>query len=347
VTVDYLSNEADVVVPRVDPAYLSRWEEAMGEAAKDAFDHCRPAEVGFGRADCTGIGSCRRDPNGPRDYSIPVLAIRETGSANAIGLMLVCAMHPTVLHEDSALISGDFPAFARSHLQDHVVGRGCPIIYHCGAAGDQSPRHVTRSNTFEEAQRLGTLLGKSVQQAVATIGYNSVAKLAAAHRLLDLPARTLPDVQTAARQVEKTRKHLDALRTQSAARTAIRTAECDCFGAEETHSLARAAAEGRMDPVLRSCLPAEIQVIQIGSEFFVGWPGEFFVQFALDVRRRFPAASVITLANGDLQGYVVTREAVEGNWYEASNALLKSPEAGDLIVEATLELLAELGCARA
>jgi hypothetical protein len=36
---------------------------------------------------------------------------------------------------------------------------------------------------------------------------------------------------------------------------------------------------------------------------------------------------------------VVTRQAVENRWYEAGNALLQSPQAGDLMVAATTELL--------
>ena len=68
-------------------------------------------------------------------------------------------MHPTVLHEDSTLVSGDFPAMTRQYLQEHVLGADCPVLYHTGPSGNQSPRHVTRANTFDEAERLGGLLG--------------------------------------------------------------------------------------------------------------------------------------------------------------------------------------------
>ncbi len=34
------------------------------------------------------------------------------------------------------------------------------VIYHTGPCGDQGPRHVTRANTFDEAKRLGHLLGE-------------------------------------------------------------------------------------------------------------------------------------------------------------------------------------------
>jgi hypothetical protein len=238
VTVDYVSNQTDPIVPRVDPQYLRQLEDGLTTAAVQAWQQRRAAEWAFARADATGIGTCRHDPRGPADLSVPVLSVRDASTAEPIALMMVCAMHPTVLHEDSTLYSGDFPAFARSYLQTHVLGKSCPVVYFTGASGDQSPRHVTRANTFAEAERLDHLLGRAVEDSLA-------------------------------------------------------------------------------------------------------WPGEFFVEFALAVRRQAPNAHVITLANGELQGYVVTQQAVDGGWYEAANAILQSPESGDRIVEATLRLLAQ------
>jgi hypothetical protein len=40
-----------------------------------------------------------------------------------------------------------------------------------------------------------------------------------------------------------------------------------------------------------------------------------------------------------LQGYLVTAEAVLARHYEAMNALLASPQSGELLVRATRELL--------
>ena len=48
---------------------------------------------------------------------------------------------------------------------------------------------------------------------------------------------------------------------------------------------------------------------------------------------------MISLANGELQGYLVTEEAVRQRHYEATNALFASPEAGNRLVSVTLGLL--------
>jgi hypothetical protein len=136
------------------------------------------------------------------------------------------------------------------------------------------------------------------------------------------------------------RERFEALRTAGAPRTAVRTAECDWFGAEETAELARAAADGRLAGEVAKCLPAEIQVITVGPWQFVGWPGEFFVEYALAVRAQAPSAFVITMANGELQGYVVTAEAAARGVYEATNALFH-PDNGPRVVEATLAMLGQ------
>jgi hypothetical protein len=86
-------------------------------------------------------------------------------------------------------------------------------------------------------------------------------------------------------------------------------------------------------------MPAEISLMRIGPWSFAGWPGEAFVEFPLQVKSACPTCYVIALANGELQGYIVTEEAVRQGWYEASNALFSSPESGIALVRTTLELL--------
>ena len=64
-----------------------------------------------------------------------------------------------------------------------------------------------------------------------------------------------------------------------------------------------------------------------------------FVEFGLAVKRARPNTFVISYANGELQGYLVTKEAAEEGGYESQNAIFKSPESGEMLVAKTLELL--------
>lgn len=338
-TADTLSNEGDAVVPKTDRRYVERLEEGIVRAAVEAFKSARPAEIGFGTADGSCVGTNRHDPAGPSDPEVPVLAVRDRESGAFLAAMVVCSMHPTVLHEDSTLVSGDFPAMTRQFLQEWVLGKDCPVIYHTGPAGNQSPRHVTRANTFDEATRLGEMLGRSIGDAIGSIKYTSDVELGCAGASVYLPTRGFPTVDEAREQLDAAVKRLETLRQSQADRREVRTAECDWFGAEETLALAQAGEDGRLREAADSVMPGEIVLMRVGPRVFAGWPGECFVEFALKVKAQRPECCVISLANGELQGYLVTEEAMQKRWYEGMNSLFASPEAGMMLVNVTLEML--------
>jgi hypothetical protein len=255
--------------------------------------------------------------------------------------MVIYSMHPTVLHEDSKLVSGDFPAMTRQYLQEAVLGRECPVLYHTGPEGNQSPRHVTQANSFAEAERLGHLLGRAVAQVLPNIQFRSGLAIRSAQRFVDLPRRKFPPLPEAEEKVRRAREKMEHLRRTNAPRQDVRTAEVDWFGAEETLTLAQAAQQGRLEPYYQMCLPAEVQILKIGCWSFVGWPGEMFIEFSLAVKEKAPKTYVIALANGELQGYIVTEEAALEGGYEASNTIL-DPAGGEILVATTLELLGSL-----
>jgi neutral ceramidase len=341
ITVDMISGEADPAVPKADPAYLDLLEDAAVAAACRAAQAARPAEIALAVADGSRVGTNRHDPCGPRDPQAPVLAVREAGSGRLIALSMVCCMHPTVLHEDSTLISGDFPAMARQHIQRSLSQPDLVVLHHTGPAGNQSPRHVTRGNTFAEAERLGAGLGQAVLDVMAKMDFRPQAKLACRSTLVDLPRRQMSSVADAERQEADARRRLEAIRAAGASRAERRTAECDWFGAQETLALARAAAGGALAAAYDSILPAEIMLVRIGPWSLVAWPGEAFVEFGLQVKARRKDCFVIALANGELQGYLVTTQAIRERWYEAGNSILASPAAGERLVAASLKLLEE------
>ncbi len=337
-TLDLLSNEADPVVPKTDPEYVDFLEEAIARAAVTAFRNSGPAEAGLAVSHAEGIGTHRRDPQSPADPQVPVFLVRRALDARPIACMLVYSMHPTVLHEDSLLISADFPGMARQFLQEKVLGRDCPVLYHTGPAGNQSPRHRVRANSFPEARRLGCLLGKSVAEAMERIVFRPDHTIACSRVLTDLPRRRIPSCSEAQQRMRAARERLELLRETGAAREQIRTAEVDWFGSEESWTLAKASGEARLESFYRSVLPAEIQSIQVGPWSFVGWPGEVFVEYSLSVKKQFPDVFIISLANGELQGYIVTPEAEGQGAYEAGNSLF-APESGAILVEKSKELL--------
>ncbi len=337
-TVDSLLHASDPAVPKADQDYVDFMLNQIVASGIRAYKSREPAQIGLSTATAEGVGTNRRDPSGPADLEVPVLmAVNLQG--DPIACMLVCSMHPTVLHEDSTLITGDFPGLARIYLQENILGTSCPVLHHTGPAGNQSPRHVTEGNTFEEAERLGTLLGKSVQTAIENMDFCSSIGLKTVNALLkDLPVRTFPSVDEAELKLKHAEDKFSHLKAVNAPRAEVRTAECDVFGAERTLALARASADGTLEKQRKKCLPAEIQIHSIGEWNFVGWPGEVFIEYSLKVKQSRSNTYMIAYCNGLLNGYIVTEEAAAEGGYEASTAQF-AWQTGDILVEKTLELL--------
>ena len=125
-TVDILANEADPAVPKTDSRYVARLEDGIVQAAVEAVGNARPAEVGLAIADGSCVGGNRHSPAGPSNPETPVLLVRNRGGGEPLAAMIVCSMHPTVLHEDSTLVSGDFPAHGAAILARDSAGQELP-----------------------------------------------------------------------------------------------------------------------------------------------------------------------------------------------------------------------------
>lgn len=338
-TLDLAATEDDPTDPPVAEEYVRFMEEMIASAAAEAVRKAGPAEVGLGTADGSGVGTNRRDPKGPADPEVPVLMVRSLPNRENLACMVVYSMHPTVLHEDSTLVSADFPGMTRQYLQREILGPDCPVLYHTGPAGNQSPRYSTTANTFAEAERLGYKLGEAIAKAIPCIHYATPVSVTCRQESVELPPRSFPSVKQARAELKSAKERLRHLRATGTARPVVRTAEVDWFGAELSLTLAQAHADQRLAQTIEACKQAEIQMIKIGPWAFVGWQGEIFVEYALEVKAKARNTYLISLANGELQGYIVTEKAATDGAYEAASAVL-APASGKVFVKRTLEMLA-------
>lgn len=338
VTVDCVISANDPIVPKVDKEYLTVMEKKTIESACEAFKQAVPAESAFFKVDGTGIGTNRHDPSGPKDMEIPVMLFKNM-EGEYIASLLVCNMHPTVLHEDSTVYSSDFPHYIRDILQKQYLGTACPVIYFSGACGNQSPRHVTTANTFAEAKRLGNIVAAAIGEKMSEgLTYSSSLKIDCRQRLIDLQKKRFPSVEEAEKHRLLAKEKFETLKKSSQNVQEIRSAEVDWFGSEEIAFLSKLTQSEVLEEAYAKCLPAEIQIIHMGDWHFVAWPGEIFIEYIIELKRQVKNTFLITLANGELQGYISTKEANEKGYYEASNSLFDYTS-GDILLNETLQEL--------
>lgn len=344
VTAPILAWAEDVAAPAPDRRYLRTVTAAVAGAVRTATERLAPARLAWTAADAAGVGGNRHARDGVTDSEAAVLAVQALATRRPLALAVVYGMHPTVLHEDSTLVSADFPHYTREALRGHC-GRDTVVLYHTAPCGDQSPRYHVAGQTFAEAERLGRRLGDAVAVAVEALGDEAFAGdvlLEGGLRRVRLPRRRLPAPERAEATLAEYRAEFARLQTEGAERARVRTAECAVFGAEGGLALARLQASGQLERVLAGYEPLEVQAVRIGPRILAGLPGELFTDYALEIKRALPGRVVpVAFVNGELQGYIVTPAASVAGGYEAAGAVF-APAAGGVLVRAAVGLARQL-----
>ncbi len=341
VTIDYITFRDDPCVPPTDPTYVEYLVSGIVAAGCEAAATPHAAAIAWTTADGRGVGGNRLSSDGVTDAEVGVLAVRALDSGRWLALAVIYGMHPTVMHEDSTLVSADFPGYTRQHLHE-ALDPELVVLYHSAPCGNQSPRNAVIAQTFAEAERLGRMLGARILTSVQGLGEASFTREAALDGALDSIAplpRPMPAVDDAERLLRERVDTFERLQREGAGHGPVRTAECAVFGAEESLILARAQASGELAAIYDGYRQAAVQAVRIGDAVLVGWPAEIFVEYALALKARAGShVFAVSLTNGELGGYIVTPEAAAVGGYEAANSLFL-PETGNLLVEKGVELV--------
>ncbi|WP_449649990.1 neutral/alkaline non-lysosomal ceramidase N-terminal domain-containing protein [Tessaracoccus sp.] len=329
---------------RVDEDYITGVVETLVTLGAAAQGELFDAEVGYALTTCgaeAGIGGNRRHPEtGAADADLPILAVRDSsGAVRAIWTKY--ALHPTILHGENLLVSADFPGSMRTQVA--TAFPDAVFMYSMGTAGDQSPRYFRQGQTFDEAERFGTILGNAVVETVDTLHWMDEPPISLASRLVELPVKKYDVPSVLAERVDHARKHEQELIALGAPYTEVQTANMWLLGAECDWSNSLQQADGRLQERYNSCAPYTVHGLLIGNISYVFLPGEIFCDFGLDIKRRSPFVDthVVTLSNGDLPGYCVTQQALTEGGYEPGNSILDA-QSGHILADAAIDILTEL-----
>jgi hypothetical protein len=314
---------------------MDKLVDGICKAKENAFE----AKVAVTKGYCgpeQGVGGNRRDPKGPADTDVCTIAIKDMDDV-VRGIYVNYALHPTVIHEDSTLVTADFPGYTRMYLKD--VYPQAELAYAQGASGNQSSRYFRQGQDFNEAKRIGDEIGKAARKAIEEAVFETDMKVGAVCAELPIKTRKVAPFEELKADVEKYKKIYEELKAAGASYLDVQNANLKNLGAEDILGLATTYAKGELR-LFNEENPAQIQVLALGDNRIVGMPGEVFVDFALDIKERSPYKNtfVTTLANGCLPGYVCTKESYALGGYETGASLLDQ-NFGYEIVDKALELL--------
>lgn len=305
----------------------SGWEESASHnrrfLRKDGTAQMHPP-----KGDPSFIG-----PEGPDDPEVGVVFARGT-DRQLIGTIVNYSSHPIVVGHENA-ISADYPGYLVKAVQA-VKGREGEVLFVNGACGNLCPFDVYdlkhREYGYAWAERVGNVLAAEAIRVIEKTDAIPDVKVRVASREIDLEIRPISEGQ-----IEAARSLL--AQAEPRWRPGMAREEFEDYRERiYAQELLHVAEERRQSPTIA----AEVQVIAIGDAAFVSIPGEYFVEFGLEIKRRSPFlfTYIAELANGAV-GYIPTRRAFEGGGYETRLARSSKliPAAGEQLAEVALGLL--------
>jgi neutral ceramidase len=125
----------------------ARMVEAVGAALAD----CQPARLEYGLGRATFAMNRRTyagdkvvfgdNPDGPADWDVPVLRIKDTnGAVRAIVFGYACHGTSVRTGDDWYVVSGEYMAYTRQHIEAHQPGAVALYLTGMGADSDPAPR---------------------------------------------------------------------------------------------------------------------------------------------------------------------------------------------------------------
>lgn len=328
-----------------DLAYLDVLYRKIAGAVLMANDHLSPAKLGYGRG-AVQIGVNRREmrANGNMILGINskgaiapyVDVIKVDDESGTKAIFFSHAAHPVVLGGSNVLISADYPGYAASTIKQ--IKQTGVAMFAQGCCGNINANPV--GGTFEDARRLGSILGCAVVSVAEQINPIDELELGADSKIVELPLNEPLPEQEAQKLVSQYAKELEKVKKQGVGRPHSYLSQGRYDWASDMLELSK---EGNID---RS-QTFEVQIMKIGDIALVGLSGEVFVDFALEIDEKSSSeinTIVLAYTNG-CTGYVPTEDAYPDGGYEVDTAykyygtLMIKPASHKIIIDAVMSML--------
>lgn len=273
---------------------------------------------------------------------------------------------PAQVTEAKYFVSADYWSEVRKQLRQQF-GRDVPVLAQCGAAGDISPRNLTRPYTPDEpnmwdvpgmteiGKRLGRAVAAAFPVAKTKIQFNPAFRHAVA-------AVQIPFRQVSEREYEEAQRIAGEIRSREPEDPASPETAFNRFLAEiKTNEGLKQYGPWdnkntdygilRKKEIIieqyhrhreRPFYPVQLHVIRLGDAVIATNPFELFVDYGFRIKGRSKAAQTFIVQLCDDYGdYLATPVALEGGGYSAiANPV--GPDGGDVLVEETLALINSL-----
>jgi hypothetical protein len=334
--------------PGISGSYGEFFVRTAVETIVRAWQSRQPARIGAAAVTHRGwVGMNRRHLESgfsPVDKQICILKICDAqGRPQAILYNYSC--HPACLGPDNLLITADWPYYVAGKIRSKL-GEVVKVLYFQGTEGDVNTGYSAglssigapiATRTFAYAQEVGEILADAILARIPDMVLQSDGRVEAREDKVNIEYYIPSTVADADTGLEQARAELRRAEEQHAPQSKIDAARIAVSFAENNRQrIEQNSKIGQRE------YAAEIQAFRIGDAGFVSFPGEFFVEIGLAVKRRSPLhpTFLLGLANDSI-GYIPTPEYYPEGGYEVSVARF-GPSTAGLWEEAAVRLLDQL-----
>lgn len=266
---------------------------------------------------------------GPIDPDLYVIAVRDKNE-KIRSVVVNFTLHSAILVGKDWLFSRDFIHRLTESLKD-AISEDLVVLFANGAEGNINHidiKNKNQSRGFEEANRVGEKLATNTLEILKYITYKSNSHIQVLTKKIKLPRRVVTE-----EQVKRSKELLEKVNWKIP--SLLDGIPDEMYAIEII----------KLHEDKRKFLETDLQVIKINDTLIATLPGEFFVEFGLQIKKHSPSkhTMIFGMAN-DCVGYIPTKKAFTEGGYEiqtASTSQLK-PDAGELVVEKLFKMLREV-----
>ena len=288
------SPQIGIFQPELLEFILDKLEAVIIEADQNYL----PVKVGTESKKIDGLNRNRRgDPNVDNE-----LTVTRVNLNNGIPLAVLVnwTAHPTFIGGEDMLVSGEWPGYLQSDLQN-LIGKGVTAMYYNGAEGDQSPILNLQASAYEKVEVYGKKVALEAFNIYKEIKSKKVKTFQFSYNTIQLPEH---------------KAHPTFMET----------------GGEEY-----GLDENTVKLVMNMLGPTEVGLgaLRIDDLIIAGVPGEMTAELGIKVKESIKNKSIKFVAIGGLANewisYILTRyQYVNGEGYESSVSFY-GPDLGEII----------------
>lgn len=308
------------------------------QAVTEAHAGLRPAVLGYLTGELEGVTRNRHQENENVDPGVGVIKVWDPETREIIATLFNFTGHPVIVGSTNLKLSGEFPGMAERTVESVLGGVS---LFTQGACGDVTVKR--EGDPFLEVQRFGRVIAGEVIKTAEQIQHAQPPEIASMFVPVTVPQRELPTVDEAKAQMESAKAAFAEAEKSGMPTARLKKLERVADSSETTLTLARHATAN--PAAYQAATKASVHVLQLGSVYLVGIPGELFVEYGLEIKDRIfqqtgMPGMLVGYANGYI-GYIVTPRARHTGGYESAISRV-SEEAGRVLVEQSLQAVDHL-----